>query len=170
MQELLGTGDTDLGIPFAGYVPRKLFAGRLQQRDLRVDPPISNVVVPDRESLALVKLAALRDRSLAYRALEDGATMALLDPSRANLIRALSQGYFLRKAGKDLFDMSVLVPEKRQIAECLALADRHGILDAIRRWLGKVPAPILDFASDAAARTEQSDPAAWLRRVAEATP
>lgn len=156
--ELLGTGDPDLGVPSAGYVPEMLFDGRIVLRELRFEDETYEVPVPSRPALAIVKLAALRGRSIGYAMFEDAAVAALLDPSTATMMKAQSQGYYLRKAGKDLFDVSLLLRDGAEVDACRTLAERFSLWDALVERLPDTPTAVRETAQGLARRVEAPDP------------
>lgn len=161
--ELLGTGDEDLGIPHVSFTPARLFDGRVHSVDLRLDPPLHNVPVPDRPSLAIAKMAALRGRTIGYLLSEDGAVRALLDPSTATMMSSMAQGYYLRKAGKDLYDVTVLLPDDDDRDAVRRVADEFGLWDDLTELLTKTPRPVRALAIDMAARVDAPSPAEFLQ-------
>lgn len=103
------SGDPDLGIARPSYTPAEVFDGRLEERTLELPQGVVPTTVPDRPSLAFTKLVALANRDLAHRAREDGQARMQLGPSLANRVLGRSRSYYRRKAGKDLFDLAVLL-------------------------------------------------------------
>lgn len=162
-QELLGTGDPDLGIVPVMYVPERLFQDREARVRVRVGSESIEVPVPTPAPLLVVKLCALRDRALSYRAHEDGQALALLGPSVATMIRSLPQSYFLRKAGKDLADAGMLLHRHAGAGqEAMALAKDHGLRVAIADGCRGLPQAVLEVGRDIAARAGFPDPWAVL--------
>lgn len=160
-QELLGTGDPDLQIPSAAYVPERLFQGRVVRAVLRLGDASLPVRVPAPAALLVVKLCAFRDRALAYRALEDGRALALLGPSVATVVRSFPQSYFLRKAAKDLADCGLLLGAFAAAGpEARGLAAEHGVWNAVVDGCREPPDAVLDVARDVADRVDFPDP--WL--------
>lgn len=163
--EFLGFGDEDLGLPGVAFVPERLFEGRRVGCDLALTPPLRGVVVPDRPALAVAKLAALRGRSLGYLAHADGRARMLLGPALVPLMLSLAPSYYLRKASKDLFDASLLLPDEESLAALRGLAEAHGLSDAVRTTLAEVPGDVVGLADELAERVGRPPPSAWLLRA-----
>lgn len=123
-------GDEDLGIPLPGFRPIALLQGETMDATLRLPDSEITVRVPTPTALCCLKLCALANRDLAYRSFHDGRAGMLIGPQRVPLVHQLAQSYYLRKAGKDLFDVSVLLPIATPAA-VLAMATRHGCQQAI---------------------------------------
>lgn len=160
--ELLGTGDPDLGIPHLSYIPAKLFKDNIEERPLQLGGETFTVPVPARAALAITKLGALRARSIGYAMFEDAAVLALLDPSTATTMKALPQGYFRRKAGKDLFDVSLLLANEENLIACRNLASRFGLWSSLAERLGQTSPAIVATARDMATRVGARDPSRLL--------
>jgi hypothetical protein len=155
--ELLGTGEQDLGLPATSYVPSQIFRGHLEKRTLHLDQPVDNIPVPDPVALAVTKLCALQGRSLAYRSFTDGEAGMRLGPSVAPQIHSLSQSYYLRKAGKDLFDVSLLLTGTEPVEDARALAGVE-VWNAVRQEIRRLPVAIQEMARDLATRVGAPDP------------
>lgn len=163
--EFLGFGDADLGLPGFGFLPGEVFEGRVVVGDLRLDPPLRGVRVPSAPALAVTKAAALRGRSLGYAAHSDGRARMLLGPERVPLMLSLAPSYYLRKAGKDLFDLSLLLATDEARRAFLGIVDAFGLTPAVRDTLREVPRPVVGFADDLAERAGREPPSAWLRAM-----
>lgn len=161
--ERLGTGDPELYQESVSYLPTKLFDGRVHPHRLDLSrevalPSIAKVPVPDRASLAVAKMGALHDRSLAYRAYQDGAAMAQIGPGIWNQLQTLGQGYFLRKAGKDLFDVSVLLARKADQDEAFTLLEELDHRAIARETFAQLPDAIRALGDDFALRVRRAVP------------
>lgn len=161
--ELLGSGDPDLGVPLRSFVPANVFEGKLVRKEVTIDMETLETAVPAPPALAITKLAALRARSIGFSMFEDGAVLALLDPSTATMMRALPQSYYFRKAGKDLFDISLLLSSSNRIRDCRRLAEKNGVWDALIERLPETPPLLLRMAKDLARRVDRPDPSFVLR-------
>jgi hypothetical protein len=152
--ELLGSGEPDLGIPAITYNPAKVLEGRVRRMTLKMDIELKGIPIPDPAALAATKLPALQGRNLSYRCFFDEAARMSLGPSVAPMILSLGQSYYLRKAGKDLFDLSILL-------------ENEGVIKAARELLGpsawafvsselrSIAPAVLSFADDLAERVER---------------
>lgn len=161
--ELLGSGDPDLGETPLSFVPARIFRNELERKRLRVGDAMLETTVPTAPALAVTKLAALRGRSIGYAMHEDAAVLALLDRSTANMMRTLPQSYYYRKAGKDLFDVSLLLSSPERVETCRRIADSEGVWKGLVERLPATPALLLRLARDMAARVGRPDPAFVLR-------
>lgn len=155
--ELLGTGEDDLGIPATSFVPSKLFRGRVEKHMLHLDKPVDNIPVPDSAALAVTKLCALQGRSLAYRSFTDGEAQMRLGPGTAPQIHSLGQSYYLRKAGKDLFDVSLLLSGTELLEEARTLSGPD-VWNSVRSEVRVLPPAIQEMARDLATRVGKPDP------------
>ncbi len=117
-------GDEDLGIPEPGFRPAELLEGHVEPATLKLPSLSLTVPVPKAAALCCLKLCALANRDLAYRSFHDGRAGMHIGPQRMPMIHSLSQSYYLRKASKDLFDVSLLMPLATPDA-VMALATRH---------------------------------------------
>lgn len=163
--EFLGFGDPDLGIPPVAFTPRDLLEGHVEERDLPLEPPLQRVRVPSAPALAVAKAAALRGRSLGYLAHADGRARMLLGPERVPMMLSLSPTYYLRKAGKDLFDLSLLLAEDLARTSFRGLVRAAGLEAALRDTLREVPGPVVTMADDLGERAGKPAPSAWLRSL-----
>lgn len=166
--ELLGTGEDDLGIVPVSYVPSKIFRGRLESRTLSLDKPVREVQVPDRVALAVTKLCALQGRSLAYRSFTDGDARMRLGPVATPQILSLGQSYYLRKAGKDLFDVSLLLSSTQDVDAAQKLAG-PAVWAAVRGEVDALPTAVREMAVDLARRVGKASPVALIPLLAERT-
>lgn len=155
--ELLGTGEEDLGIAPVSYVPSKIFHGRLESRTLSLDKPVREVAVPDRVALAVTKLCALQGRSLAYRSFTDGEARMRLGPVATPQILSLGQSYYLRKAGKDLFDVGLLLVSNPDVNAAKKLAGIP-VWTTVRNEVALLPAAVREMAVDLARRVAKASP------------
>lgn len=154
--EFWGLGDEDLGIPLPGFRVADLLQGRVVRRPLALPGRTIDVRVPDAPSLSLLKLCALHNRDLAYRSFHDPRAAALLDPSRATQVRAMADSYYLRKAGKDCFDASLLLGADAA-PEAAALAESFGVRGAVAETL-RSPDPLVAEMGEALARRVGAPP------------
>lgn len=161
--EFLGFGDQDLGVPGFAFTPRALFEERVVARMLHLEPPLLGVRVPEAPALAVAKAAALRGRSLGYAAHADGRARMLLGPERVPMMLSLPPSYYLRKAGKDLFDLSLLLAGEAERGAFRGLVRTSGLEPAVRDTLREVPVPVVEFADDLGERAGRASPSAWLR-------
>ncbi len=155
--ELLGTGEEDLGIAPVSYVPSKIFRGRLESRTLSLDKPVRGVQVPDRVALAVTKLCALQGRSLAYRSFTDGEARMRLGPVATPQILSLGQSYYLRKAGKDLFDASLLLQTPDDVDATKELAG-PSMWNVLRAEVVALPDAVKEMGVDLARRVGKASP------------
>lgn len=160
--ELLGTGDEDLGIPSVSYVPSEIFKQRLESRNLSLDKEVAAVPVPDRIALAVTKLCALQGRSLAYRSFTDGEARMRLGPVATPQILSLGQSYYLRKAGKDLFDVSLLLASAQAVDETRRLAGPD-VWSVVRGEIERLPTAVKDVGFDMARRVARATPEALIQ-------
>lgn len=155
--EALGidVGDSDapnrlLGTDGVAYVPARLLEGHVEVRrvGLLEGRPIP---VPEADRLAFMKLKAFRDRRLQWEATRQRYLLAAIDEDlRAITIRA-GEPYWLRKAGKDLFDLGHLLGGATTM-ERVALAAPAAAWAHLPASLVDVPLPLQQFASDMAHR------------------
>lgn len=154
---LWGTGEEDLGIAAVSYTPSKVFAGRVESRDLALDRIVKGVPVPDRLALAVTKLCALQGRSLAYRSFTDGEARMRLGPVATPQILSLGPSYYLRKAGKDLFDVSLLIRSAADVDGARELAG-PSVWSVVRREVVVLPTAITEMGNDCARRVDKGTP------------
>ena len=162
--ELLGTGEPDLGIPATSFVPAKIFKGRLGKKEIRFDKVVADVPVPIRAALAVAKLGALQGRSLAYRSFVDAEARMRLGPAAAPQILSLSQSYYLRKAGKDLFDLSLLLTSVENVQEARQIAGPD-VWSVARADLAILPPAVIELAIDMANRVGKTTPESLLHNL-----
>ena len=155
--DLLGTGEEDLGIAPVSYIPSQIFRGRLESRTLSLDRPVKGVQVPDPVALAVTKLCALQGRSLAYRSFTDGEARMRLGPVATPQILSLGQSYYLRKAGKDLFDVSLLLQAPLDVDAARELAG-PSVWSVLHAEIDVLPAAVREMGVDLARRVGKGSP------------
>lgn len=155
--------DSDMGDPDLAYVPRDLFADNTQVRDLPLPGEPVPATVPDPAALAFTKLKAYHDRRLAWNALRDPGVMARLPPTDMATVREYTEAYYLRKAGKDLYDIAFLDAHHHALAPALAIRDQFGMQDWISPNGIEVEPLLLDFARGLA--REDDETLAWLEAL-----
>lgn len=163
--ELWGIGDPDLGIPVPSFRPADLFENRVQDRPLDLQNDTLTVTVPTPPALALTKVVALRNRDLAYRAHHSGHAGMLLGPTRANRIRNRAPSYYLRKAGKDLFDLGLLLDDPATASETKALLADTDLSDHVPTILDELASDTLDLADDVGERVGTGSPMQTVREA-----
>ncbi len=162
--ELLGTGEPDLGIAATSYLPAGIFKGRLEQKTLRLDQVVADVPVPSRAALAVTKFGALQGRSLAYRSFVDAEARMRLGPAVVPQILSLGQSYYLRKAGKDLFDLSVLLPSVRHVQAARRIAGPE-MWSVARAEVAVLSSAVKELGKDMAKRVGKATPETLLRTL-----
>lgn len=160
-------GDDDLGVPTPGFV----FADVLRPTvgELRLGGRIIPVRVPSPGSMALVKLCALHNRDLALRSFRSGEAGMHIGPQRMPLIRAESETYYLRKAGKDLFDVAALLTLDGAARELQDIAEPLGLMDVLFDIEGNLAAATRRYARDLAASVDAEAPHVVLQQVVGGT-
>lgn len=142
--------DFEMGDPDASYEPRELLRGRTQRMPLELpDGPIE-VVVPEPPELCFTKLKAFGDRSLAWRAIRDPGVMARLHPTDRTQIREYTQGYYLRKAGKDLYDIALLEAKREALQPAFVIRRSLGLEEWVVPDGLRVERQLVEFALDLA--------------------
>lgn len=159
-------GEPDLGIPEPGFEPGTLVGDHPRTVTLATPDVVYDVPVPAPAHLAVLKLAALANRSLAFRAHRDAGARAKLGPSRRAMVLSRPRSYYLRMAGKDLFDLSLLVDEGAGDPSVSALLSDLGLEEAVETSLRHLPEDVREFARDLAEEAGAGDPEAVLRRFA----
>lgn len=154
---LWGIGDPDLGIPEPSYTPQELFRDHLEERPLDLEGRELRTVIPDRPSLLVTKAVALANRDLAYRAFSDGEAGMRLGPQRLGRVRSKARGYWERKAGKDLFDIGLLV-SKEVTPAARDLLEAFDLLEGVRETTDELSEQTSTFARDLADRRSVGDP------------
>lgn len=142
---LLGQ-DLEMGDPDIGYVPARLFEGRLRERELPLPGGPQRAIVPDAPALLFTKMKAYHDRALSWEALRDPAVMALIPASEKPQVRSKQEAYYRRKAGKDLFDVAYLATHEDAWDEAWSLLQEHGLDAPLRRRFAAVPPGLESFA------------------------
>lgn len=160
--DLWGTGEEDLGIAAVSFTPSEVFERRLESRDLVLDRIVKGVPVPDRLALAVTKLCALQGRSLAYRSFTDGEARMRLGPVATPQILSLGPSYYLRKAGKDIFDASLLLRSPTDVDRVRDLAG-PSVWSVIRGEVVVLPTAIREMGIDLARRVGKETPDGLLR-------
>lgn len=153
--------DTELGEPDRCYVPGQLLARNTVRRDLALPSGTLAATVPGAAALAFMKLKAYHDRELAWRATRDASVMATIPPTQRPEIRAKTEAYYFRKAGKDLFDIAWLATRHTSTAEALAIASEFEMAADLQRPLRAIPPPLRTFALGLAQQDEAAI-ASWL--------
>lgn len=155
--------DPDLQEPDRGYVPRTVLRGRTVRRELdlgRHGRPI--VSVPTADALAFMKLKAYHNRELQWRAHRDPAVMARIPTSDRGQVLGKTEGYFLRKAGKDVYDIAFLLSRHATVESVRAILRETGLEADLLPLLRNLPeAPLLLFARSMA--DEERDEATLAR-------
>lgn len=154
--ELWGFGEPDLGIPHPSYTPREAFEGRTVETELALPEDPIDVTVPTPPALAATKVVAMGNRGLAYRSYHDGQARMSLGPALVPRLHRRAQSYYLRKAGKDLFDLALLLREDsgrtRELLAGLGLVEEAGQI------AGTVDPAVSEMADDLAERAGTSSP------------
>lgn len=163
--ELWGIGDPDLGIPVPSYRPADLFQDRVQNRPLDLQDDTVTVPVPTPPALAVTKIVALRNRDLAYRAHHSGHAGMLLGPTRANRIRNRAPSYYLRKAGKDLFDLGLLLADQATASHTKELLADTDLSAHVPTILDELASDTIELAGDVAERIGAASPAGTVREA-----
>lgn len=163
--EFWAFGDDDLGIPYPGFVVSELLAGSVLKRRLSLEGRAIVAPVPERANLAIIKCCALHNRDLAYRSFHDGTAASLLDPSRLNMLRSLSETYYLAKAAKDLVDIGLLLSDPAEAQRAVKLASRVNVLVPIRQTLPML-APLVCETAEAIAKRAGAEPPLGIVRKA----
>ena len=139
--------------PELTYVPRDLTEGKINRRGL---PLLGGrqVPVPQAPQLAFTKLKAFHDRRLQWQAAGGQRHLLWSMPEmlrEQTLLRG--EDYWLRKAGKDLFDASLLCRDHTTIEEVAGIAPPalwHHIMPLLRG----IPVPLRAFAQEMAVRAK----------------
>lgn len=127
------------------YIPHDLLEGHVQRLPVKLLDGL-RLPVPEPAQLAFMKLKAFHDRRLQWEASRERYLLAQFPHDiRERTIRA-GEGYWLRKSGKDLFDIAVLVQNHTTLAAAQAVTSKP-IWDRLQRSLTKVPAPIQQFST-----------------------
>lgn len=144
--------DPDLQEPDRGYVPRKLLEKRTTRRELDLGQHgkvTANVPTPD--ALAFMKLKAYHNRELQWRAHRDPGVMARIPTMDRGQVLGKTEGYFYRKAGKDLYDIAYLLAHHTPETKVRDIAEEFGLFDDLSPLLGRAPeGPLLFFARNMA--------------------
>lgn len=139
--------------PSWAYVPSELLRDRTEIRQLMFVSD-RHITVPNPAALVFMKLKAFHDRSIQWRA-ASGERHLLMTMSSETQVATIRRGadHWLRKAGKDLYDISWLVHEHTHIPAALALAPPN-MREPMRASLGSVPAALVMFAEDMGDRAQ----------------
>lgn len=160
--ELWGVGDPDLGIPSPGYVPAIVLEGRKETRPIPFDSGDLQANVPSPAPLLVTKIVALANRDLAYRATFEGEAGMRLGPTLGNRVRARSGSYWRRKAGKDLFDVRLLLSEMGQGDTARTILDEQGLLEDVRTRTMNLHEDTVELADDLQNRLDMEEPSVVL--------
>jgi hypothetical protein len=153
---LLGQ-DMELGDPDLGYVARDLLQDEgITVRTIEAAGQRWDARVPRPSHLTFMKLKAYHDRELAWRALRDPAVMARIPPQERPEVRSKTEGYYLRKAGKDLYDIAFLCANVTSLEQAMELAERYDLVETLRAPLERLPLALRTFAQDLAEEDEPS--------------
>lgn len=138
--------DPDLQEPDRGYVPAQLLAKRTTRRELDLGQHgkvTANVPTPD--ALAFMKLKAYHNRELQWRAHRDPGVMARIPTMDRGQVLGKTEGYFYRKAGKDLYDIAYLLAHHTSDAKVRDIAEEFGLLADLSPLLDRAPDGALLF-------------------------
>lgn len=137
--------------PDLSYIPATFLRGHTQVRRLAMIDH-TQVTVPHPPHLAFMKLKAFHDRRLQWRAAAGERYLlgGLREEERERTI-LLGEEYWLRKAGKDLFDASFLCHGPTNLAEVASVAP-VAMWPAVRDALDGIPLPLRAFAEGMARR------------------
>ena len=142
--------DVSMGERDLGYVASAVLEGRLATATLELPGGRREAIIPQAPELAFMKLKAFHDRELAWRAVREPAVMARIPPEQRPEVRERTEGYYLRKAGKDLYDIAFLCSHGCRMSDALALAEPFGLAAALTASWERRPRPLVRFAFDLA--------------------
>lgn len=142
---LLGQ-DIEMGDPDLGYVPARLFEGRLVERELHLPGGPRRATVPEAPALLFTKMKAYYDRALSWEAVRDPAVMARIPPSEKPQVWSKDEAYYRRKAGKDLFDVAHLAAHENAWDEAWSLLREWRLDGALRARFAAIPPALESFA------------------------
>lgn len=140
--------DPEMGEPERSYVPAQVFEGQTSKRSVLLPDGAVDATVPDAHVLLFTKLKAFHDRHLAWQAWRDPGVMARLPPTDRAGVREYTEGYYLRKAGKDLYDIAFLAAHHHAFDAAMDLVAEHDMQDWIWPVGPKAAAQVLNFARD----------------------
>ena len=156
--ELWGIGDLDMGIPDPAYDARRL----LENEVTRVPIPMGKVAIRPQvaspASLAAMKLVAFHNRNLAFRGQTDASAQMRLGRTLMPLILARNPGYWLAKAGKDLFDLSLLSEEAAARQRAVELLAEQNLAEFVPDLVKDIHPTVAQMARDLARRVRAPNP------------
>lgn len=157
--EVWGIQVPGLGLPEPSITVAELLQGRTTNRSITLGTKKMDVIVPKPEALCLAKLIALHNRSLAYRSNFDGEAGMMLGPELNNRLKGLTQDYWLRKAGKDMFDVALLLDSEKSVpTKTLELLQTLNLDDTNPTLVSKIPEVVQTMATDLARRVGRPSP------------
>lgn len=134
------------------YTPHDLLDGHVQRRPIRLLDGLE-LPVPLPTQLAFMKLKAFHDRRQQWEACRQTYKLAAFPAEwRGATIRA-GEPYWLRKCGKDLFDLAWLVHSATSLDEVEEVCSEP-VWQRLRSSLAGIPLPIRQFATGMAERTD----------------
>lgn len=142
--------------PLLSYVPAELLKGQTEIRTIPVEGGIE-VTVPNATILGFMKTKAFHDRLLQWKA-ASGERWLLGGMSEENRIQTIKMGesHWLRKAGKDLFDISFLCRDDTTM-DMIAASAPDRIWTKAASALKEIPLPVRTFATTMAKRAGSGD-------------
>lgn len=164
--EVWGVQVPGLGLPEPSCTFEDLLENRTMTKAIELGNQSYRAIVPLPEALCISKLVALHNRSLAYRSFSEGEAGMLLGPELNTQLKGLSEDYWLRKAGKDAYDVGMLAGMHNLRLDALAeLLIDVGLQDAMPTLGSQVPGVVMKMAGDLARRVGRQDPEAIIAGV-----
>lgn len=156
-QDQLGIDISDSRRPNAllatdlSYVPHDLLAGHVERRPITLLDGLE-LPVPIADRLAMMKLKAFHDRRLQWEATRERYRLAAFPQDIRERTLALGEPYWLRKSGKDLFDLAFLL-DKHTKAQAIQQVTPPPLWSILAASTIDIPLPIRGFAADMATRS-----------------
>ncbi len=132
-----------------GYIPADLLENAIEKVELKYGETCIRANVPSIEMLFFMKLKAYRDRNLQYDCKTVFREYQKLDVYWQREIDRFPEQYLLRKAGKDLADLSLLLANDFFIPSFREKVREHDFMDVVVKWhCRNFNSTVLQFATD----------------------
>lgn len=135
-------------------VPAEVFDDRIERVALDIQGTRLDVPVPGRSALVATKAVALSNRDLAFQAHTQGRARMLLGPEVVPRVMERSESYYHLKAGKDLFDIGLLVSDAQAGQASAQLLHDLGLASALGERLTDLDERTVELAIDLAERVD----------------